>query len=596
MTLNSRQFAIRAGLFVTTTAYAMLFTATGVQAQQSQASDGSTQNDIVVIGTRRTDRTATNSASPVDIISAKTLSNQPSANIIDAINNIVPSFYVGQNSISDASTFVRSPSLRGLPGDETLVMLDGKRYNRSALVQVYTGGDTGLSFGSQGSDMSAIPMIAIGALDVLRDGAAEEYGSDAIAGVLNFGLKKNRSGFEADAQYGQYYDHGDGKSKELSASWGLALGDNGYADISGEYDDDGGTSRGVTRVTAYDLANPQAGNTLAAVDPGFTSPSQIPNYPGPAQIWGSSPEYGYKLLLNAGFNVSANSKVYLILNVAHSHAVESFNYRPSVGTKVTDPTGVTTVDAAGVNHNMGANGAFNNINCTAADIAAYPTSCAGGIFNFRQWYPGGFTPQFVGVTDEAWGVLGYKGKTDSGLTYDLSGSLSRNALTLSMYNSLNSSYGPESQTSFNFGQLIQREASLNLDMSYPLQVGLAAPLTVAWGGEYREEDYTQTAGDVQSYAAGPYAAQGFSPGASGYGGTSPNSAGTWSQSDFAGYLDLETDLMKNLSVGAAARYEHYNTFGDASVGKINAIYTITPGFKIRGSFGTGFHAPSPGQS
>ncbi|MBU6208065.1 MAG: TonB-dependent receptor plug domain-containing protein, partial [Alphaproteobacteria bacterium] len=123
MTLNSRQFAIRAGLFVTTTAYAMLFTATGVQAQQSQASDGSTQNDIVVIGTRRTDRTATNSASPVDIISAKTLSNQPSANIIDAINNIVPSFYVGQNSISDASTFVRSPSLRGLPGDETLVML-----------------------------------------------------------------------------------------------------------------------------------------------------------------------------------------------------------------------------------------------------------------------------------------------------------------------------------------------------------------------------------------------------------------------------------------------------------------------------------------
>lgn len=596
MTQPLSNTALRAGLLATAAILGFAALPSAAVAQEAPAAGQTKGEDIVVIGTRRLDRTSTNSASPIDVISAKTLSTQASSNLIDSINNIVPSFYVGQNSISDASTFVRAPSLRGLPGDETLVMLDGKRYNRSALVQVYTGGDTGLSFGSQGADLQAIPTIAIANLDVLRDGAAEQYGSDAIAGVLNFGLKKNRKGIEIDAKYGQYFDKGDGKSKEISATAGFALGDRGYADFSGEYDDDGGTSRGVTRVLAYDLAHPQAGNTLAAADPGFTSPNQIPNYPAPAQIWGSSPNHGYKLLFNGGFDVSANSKVYLIVNVAHISATESFNYRAPVGINVVDPSHVTNVDQSGVTHSLSANGSFGNINCSAADIAAYPTACAGGVFNFKSIYPGGFTPQFVGVTDEAWGTIGYKGKTDSGLTYDLSGSLSRNSLTLSMYNSLNASYGPESQTSFNFGQLIQREVDVNLDMSYPIQVGLASPLTVAWGGEYREETYTQTAGDVQSYAAGPYAAQGFSPAASGYGGTSPNAAGTWSQSDFAGYLDLETDLLKNLSVGAAARYEHYNTFGDATVGKINAIYTIVPEFKIRGSLGTGFHAPSPGQS
>ncbi len=119
-------------------------------------------SDIVVIGTRRTDRTLTNSASPIDVISASELNAQPAANMLDAVKNIVPSFYVGQNTISDASTFVRSPSLRGLPGDEILVMLNGKRYNRSALVQVYGGSDSGLSFGSQGADISAIPALAIG--------------------------------------------------------------------------------------------------------------------------------------------------------------------------------------------------------------------------------------------------------------------------------------------------------------------------------------------------------------------------------------------------------------------------------------------------
>ncbi len=194
---------------------------------------------------------------------------------------MVPSFVVGQNTISDASSLVRAPSLRGLPSDEILVMLNGKRFNRSALVQVYTGGDTELAFGSQGSDLSSIPSIATKSLEVLRDGATAQYGSDAIAGVFNFGLRDD-AGSRVQARYGQYQDHGDGESYQVSANYGLKFS-KGFINLSGEYDDDAQTSRGVTRPIAV---------TFAEENPALAS--QLPNYPLPVQIWGQSPTHGYK--------------------------------------------------------------------------------------------------------------------------------------------------------------------------------------------------------------------------------------------------------------------------------------------------------------
>jgi len=246
-------------------------------------------DEVIVIGTRRTDRTVADSASPIDVVSAAELAAQPSGNMLDTLNNIIPSFFVGQNTISDASTFVRAPSLRGLPADQVLVMLNGKRYNRSALVQVYNGGDTGLSFGSQGADISAIPSIAIKSLEVLRDGATAQYGSDAIAGVLNYGLRDDM-GFEMQARYGQYQTDSDGKSYQIAAAGGLKLGETGFVRVSGEYNNDGQTSRGETRpiAAAFAAENP----TLA---------SKLPHYPLPAQIWGNSPSEGYKFVVNSGF-------------------------------------------------------------------------------------------------------------------------------------------------------------------------------------------------------------------------------------------------------------------------------------------------------
>ena len=574
-----------------------------VQAQAVVAGADKTQaDDIIVLGTRRTDRTLTTSASPVDVISSAELKSQPTSNLLDSLKNIIPSFFVGQNTISDASSFVRAPSLRGLPSDEILVLLDGKRFNRSALVQVYTGGDTGLSFGSQGSDISSIPAIAIKSLQVLREGATAQYGSDAIAGVLNYGLRDNKTGLEAIARYGQYYDHGDGKSKQISANLGLALGSRGFVNISGEYDDDGQTSRGATRPIAL---------IFAQANPGLAT--QLPNYPGPVQIWGSSPSHGYKAVINAAYEVTDNSKLYFFGNAAQLKANESFNYR--------SPISGTALDVAGVSHGLGTNGALARVfyltPCPAGN-ATCPSSgfvSNGSTFSFKSVYPAGFTPRFLGTTEELYGTVGYKGKTDSGFSYDLSATTSRNSLALSMTNSVSPTYGPASQTAFQFGKLIQKETDANLDLSQAVDVGLASPLTVSGGAEYRRESYTQTRGDLQSYGAGPFtqsqnlffnngdgtytpngASGGSSPGASGYGGTDPLAAGTFTQTSFGIYGDLETDLTKSLSVGIAGRYEHYNSFGGAFVYKANAIYKFSDAFSLRGTVGTGFHAPSPGQS
>ncbi|MFZ4746518.1 MAG: TonB-dependent receptor plug domain-containing protein [Sphingomonas sp.] len=606
----------RAIMLASLSAAAVMATPAFAQAPQAapQTAEDATPKgeDIIVIGTRRTDRSVTDSASPIDVIGASELAASPQVNMLDTVRNLVPSFFVPQNTISDASTFVRAPSLRGLGADQILVMINGKRYNRSALVNVYTGADTALSFGSQGADIGNIPAIAIGNLQVLRDGATAQYGADALAGVLNYSIRSDE-GIEAQALYGKTY-RGDGVSKIFSGYGGLKIGDRGFVSLSGEYYDQGQTSRGVTRASALTI---QANNPTAAV-------------PNPAQIWGTSPGNGYKLFLNAALDVGSQSQVYLTGNLAHSDTNQSFNYRPSQtngGFVRSDGTANSTVT-------LNRNGSFNPIFTTPcpAGNATCPTggfvnsvSTAfplnnGATFSFASIYPGGFTPRFIGKVDQAYGTLGFKGKADSGFTYDISGSLSRNSLDLSMTNSLSASYGPQSQTSFQFGKLIQSEITLNADFTYPLEVGFDSPITLSGGAEYRRERYEKTTGDLQSYGAGPFASQVLynlitpaagaapavyaaagttatqSPAASGYGGTSPNFAGVSTQSSYALYVGAEADVTKALTIGLAGRYEHYNTFGGVVVGKANALYRITNAVSLRATVGTGFHAPSPGQN
>ena len=563
--------------------------------------------EIVITGTRRNDRTVTNSASPIDVISSTELVNQPTANLLDTVKNIVPSFYVPQNTISDASSFVRAPSLRGLPGDEVLVQINGKRMNRSALVQVYTGGDTALSFGSQSPDISAIPSIAIKNLQILRDGATAQYGSDAIAGVMNFGIINDREGFEVQGRWGRFYDHGDtkldgGQSRQIAAKAGIGIGATGFIDVAGEWFKDDGTSTGETRPIAVIFA--QNFPSLA---------NQLPNYPLPVQIWGNSPQHGWKGMVNAGVDLTSNSQLYLTGLAAYNKADESFNYR--------SPISGSAVDVSGVTHNLSANQAFTTPYYLTPCPTGNATCPAGGfvqdsnVFLFTSIYPAGFTPRFLGTTKERWGTAGWKGSLASGLTWDLSGTLAKNTLTLSMNQSENASYGPLSQTSFQFGTLSQKEKNANLDMTYPVNLGLASPVTLAWGAEYRKETYGSTEGDLQSYSGGPYAVPhplfvegppgvftpvgntaAKSPGASGYGGTSPTYAGSWSDWSWGVYGDVEADVTDKLSMGVAGRYEHYHSFGGSFVYKVNGIYRVVPELSVRATLGTGFHAPSPGQT
>jgi iron complex outermembrane recepter protein len=326
-------------------------------------------------------------------------------------------------------------------------------------------------------------------------------------------------------------------------------------------------------------------------------------------------------MLNAEFDVGENSQIYLFGNLAHSEADQSFNYRPPVAL-----AGFTVFDGSITKVvGQGANSAFAHpiylTACTGAGATACPvggfvmSSLAGpgATYNFSTLYPAGFTPRFVGVNDQLFGVVGFKGGADGGIKYDLAVSASKQQLDLSMYDSLSPSFGPTTQTSFKFGKLIQREFNLTLDLSKELDFGFASPVTLSGGLEYRNESYEATEGDLQSYAGGPYAVQPLyvetapgvwalnstvtmPPAASGYGGTSPTYAGKSSQNNYGGYLGLEGDITDKLSMGLAARYEHNSGFGDAFVWKVNALYEVSDGLSLRGTVGTGFHAPSPGQN
>ena len=560
--------------------------------------------EVIVTGTRRVDRTALESSAPIDVLSGTDLESQATTNMLDTLSSTVPSFIVGQNSISDASSFVRSPSLRGLPGDEMLVMLNGKRMNRSALVQVFQGGETELSFGSQGPDLASIPSIAIKSLEILRDGASAQYGSDAIAGVLNFHFRDNPSGMEVTSRFGEYFPgHGysnDGWDRTVAANVGLPLGSQGFFNLSAEWAKNEQTIRNATRPAALAFAEtyPDLAHTL-------------PKYPGPVQEWGTPPSEAVKLVANSGLKLDNGDELYFFANYANIQTNESFNYRLSK--TVTDATG-TTFDR---------HPAFNDIYldpCTAA-LAGCPT---GGwimdnhTFNFASVYPGGFTPRFFGTTQQFFGTVGYKGATAFGLKYDVSGSTASNTLALSLRDSINPSLGPLSPTSFYDGKFSQRETTFNVDLSYPLTLpGLASPLSIAGGLEWHDENYQQLLGDLASYVAGAYANQPLytcagaacspaldatgqqiiasqSPASNGYGGISTGVDA--SQVSYAAYLDLEADVLNNVTLGLAGRQEHYASFGSTTLGKFSARWKITDAIALRGTVSTGFHAPTPGQS
>ena len=545
-------------------------------------------DEIQVIGSRVAGRSAQDSVVPVDIIQGEDLQTYGIRDMDSLLSASVPSYNVNQQPISDAATLIRPANLRGLPPDSTLVLVNGKRRHRASVIPEFGG----ISNGSHGADISAIPAIALDRVEVLRDGAAAQYGSDAIAGILNFKLREDREGLTVQTSYGQNY-HGDGDKVNVAANLGMPLTDNGFANFSFEFTNADETSRSAQRADARGLI--EAGNEHVR---------------RPAtQIWGA-PEvrYDYKFFGNLGLDLEEiNSRVYAFGNYAERKVEGGFFFRnPNTRGGIFDG-GENLLVADLSDDRQGCPPIAKN---PAADYTAALAGLPNHCFAFNERFPGGFTPRYGGVVED-WSItFGLRGEVESasallsGWFYDASASFGHNSVNFFMHNTINpqlAAMRTNIPTSYKPGGYREFDKTFNLDISRPFDVGLFySALNIAFGLEYREEEFEIKSGGKDSWYVdnrpGGLAAQGFGIGSNGFQGFGPEIAGTFNRGSYAGYLDLEAEVIKNLTVGLAGRYEAYEGIADTLDGKVSARWQFLEAIALRGSVSSGFRAPTVGQT
>lgn len=515
---------------------ALQFSAPATASAEEMASVGTGSSDgetIIVTGTRDARRTQFDTLAPIDVLSGRAIDNSVSNDLSDTLAQLLPSFNVQRLPAADGQAFVRPATLRGLSPDQTLVLVNGKRYHRSALLGTR---------GAQAADLATIPNLAIKRIEVLRDGASAQYGSDAIAGVINI-ILDDRPGMTAFGQYSSYYE-GDGQSYQTGGQGGVALGDRGTLVFTGEFAKSDATSRTRQRpdAEAFQAANPDI---------------EVPN---PVQRWGQPDLRSVRGSVNADYEIADGATLYAFGTVTDGEGVTDFNWRnPAVTGNVYNPS------------------------------TAFPG------FSFTSLYPAGFTPRFGTEYDDFQTAGGLRGEAGDAFTYDLSASLGRSRINYNMSESLNASLGPDSPTSFYLGRLRQSEFNLNADFVYRLPLGLIEPANIAFGAERRKETYAIRPGDPASYAIGPGAATGLAPNSNGFPGFSLLNAGEWSQTSYAGYVDVEVKPAEVLTLGAAGRYEDFSAFGDTFNYKLSARLEPLDGVALRATWSTGFRAPTPAQ-
>ncbi|WP_419227422.1 TonB-dependent receptor domain-containing protein [Alteromonas sp. OM2203] len=551
---------------------------------------------IAVVGTRNSPRSAVDSPVPLDVIGSDALSSQGNTDVLSMLSVMVPSLNVNDQPINDASSLVRPANLRGMSSDHTLLLLNGKRRHRSAVI-TFLGG--GLSDGAQGPDISVIPAYALKQVEVLRDGASAQYGSDAIAGVINFVLKDAREGGSVALKLGGYSE-GDGELFQFQANKGFGIGETGFINATAEYRQQNGTSRSVQRTDAQNLQ--EQGNTFIQT---------------PAQIWGAlDVNEDIKLALNAGLDLSSSSKLYSFATAARREINGGFYFRnpqtrEGVFSRTDSATGESRLIVADLD------GLENGITCpsitlSSSNVLSNPdyqriadnsTALGANCFAFNEWFPGGFTPQFGGSITDASVAMGIRHELPDGWAMDASATLGYSDIEYTISNTVNPSLGPQTPTTFSPGGVSQVERTFNLDFTKLIQTIFEDPISIALGVEWRKETYFQKAGDEASYVAGPYALepplglnQGFSIGSNGFPGYQPQSAGHWSRNNWALYADVELFVTEEWQFGMATRVEHFSDFGSTFDGKVSTRYKLNDLFALRGSVNTGFKAPTVGQS
>ena len=543
--------------------------------------------ELVVIGTRAEARTVTESLVPVDVIGTDEFVQQGAPDLLSQLRNVVPSFNVNRQPIGDAATIIRPANLRNLAPDHTLVLVNGKRRHRGAVIS-WSGG--GVSDGSQGADISVIPSIALKQVEVLRDGASAQYGSDAIAGVLNFTLKDAPGGGSVEVRAGAHQGGDiegrgpDGHSITYAANVGLPLGENGFANLSLEYGNADPTDRSVQRGDASALI--AAGNTAVR---------------NPAQIWGSPEERNNaKFFGNFGKLVGESTQVYAHANYASRKVTGGFFFRnPNTRAAVfSGDAGKTLLIGDALDARDGI--LDGSANCPVVPIVDHvPDQAALGrvfsdpnCFSFQELFPGGFTPNFGGFYIDNSLVGGVRGQLAGGLSWDASVSVGASEVDFFINNTVNASLGPDTPTEFKPGLYRQEDFNVNLDIAYEASefVHFAA------GAEVRNEGFTIGQGQDESWQFGPYAPQGFSAASNGFPGFSPIAVGSWDRSNSAVYADIElSDALDRLIVGGALRFERFADFGNTLNWKAAARAELVDGFAVRASASTGFRAPTPGQ-
>lgn len=564
----------------------LTFTSLTTTANENNEQSAEDIEQIVITGSRKVGQLPTETLSPVDILGGDALQEQGSFNLTDSLSKIAPSINTQRFPIADGTAFVRPVTLRNLSPDHTLVLVDGTRRHRSALVNLQLAPLGTVNQGSQGVDFSTFPAGAIKRVEVLRDGASAQYGSDAIAGVVNLILNDSNDGFSIAAQAGEYSE-GDGSRFSVSGNAGFALGENGFINISAEHATSDTTSRGTPRPDAQGVA-------------AIVGAENVP-YNGYGQRWGDPDIESLKVFVNAGYDLNDQMEVYGNMSYMDNETLSGFFYRtPVLPTAANNmeigPRGTLQVDTNGDGiPDAAPQSLVDAILADSLDPANYLTADADSPSGYvlrnpiHSQFPGGYSPLFgASISDFAF-VAGLKGETDDDFSWDVRLRTAENEVEYVLKDSINPSLGALSPTTFNPGTLAQQETSLNADF-----VKAYDAFNLAFGAEWREEVYKISAGDEASTATGPTFVQ-FGVGSDGFQGFAPESAGSFDSQSIAAYVDIEGDITDELSAGFALRYEDYDEFGDTIDWKISTRYEVNEELAVRATANTGFRAPTPGQ-
>ncbi len=512
--------------------------------------DNAQLGEVVVIGSRSSvARTDVERPVPVDVISAKELQSTGQTELSQQVQFMSPSFNSAKNGINGVANYADPASLKGLSPDQMLVLIDGKRHHQFAALN----NNVTVGKGTVVTDLNAVPSLALERMEILRDGAAAQYGSDAIAGIANLVLKKSVNNGTAQIQYG-VTGEGDGGGYSVGLNYGFALGKRASLNITGNYQDVAGTDRS-------DPYNPQpvAGGAYTGI---YTNVKATDEAALKSRGYWGNGTYGSFRPTAYGSNAMKSGQVFYNLDVPLKTDWTLYSF-----------------------------GGFSQKDVFARAFlrTALPTSATSNV----DLYPDGYVPELPGTSVDYSSFVGIKRKTFTGWNWDFSTGYGRNYLDQSAKNSSNASMGAASPKDFYIGRISFGQSLTEINASKTV-LGLwnTKSVNFAFGAQYRVDNFALSAGDEASYLVGPLAAtKNKTPGSQGRVGIDKADEKSVNRSNIGVYADVESDITNRLLVAAALRYENYSDFGSNISGKLASRLKITEAFSIRGSINKGFRAP-----